>query len=171
MGPLKLDDNTAENWRKWKLRWNLYAKASGVDKQEEETQCAIFLHTIGEEALEVYETFTFTEAQQNKLDSIIAKYEAYCSLKKNTTYERYIFNSCTQNGRTIDAFVTDLRSKAKTCEFGELQDNLIRDRIVCGIDNNSIRERLLRNNNLTSEPPRPAGCKHKNSTILLRQQH
>ena len=150
IGPLKLDGNTAENWRKWKLRWSLYPKASGADKQEE-TQCVIFLHTIGEEALEVYETFTFTEAQQNKLDPIIEKFEVYCSPKKNTTYERYIFNFCTQNGRTIDAFVTDLRSKAKTCEFGELQDSLIRDQIVCGIDNNSIRERLLRNNNLTLE--------------------
>ena len=120
MGLLKLDGNTAENWRKWKLQWSLYAKARGADKQEEEMQCAIFLHMIGEEALEGYKTFTFTQAQRNKLDPIIETFEAYCSPKKNTTYERYIFNSCMQNGRTIDAFVTDLRSKAKTCEFGEL---------------------------------------------------
>lgn len=151
MGPLKLEGNIAENWRKWKLRWSLYAKASGADKQEEATQCAIFLHTIGEEALEVYDTFSFTEEQKDKLVPIIEKFEAYCSPKKNTTYERYIFNSCTQNGRTIDAFVTDLRSKAKTCEFGDLQDSLIRDRIVCGIDDNNTRERLLRNNALTLE--------------------
>ena len=102
---------------------------------------------IGEVALKVYETFSFTEEQTNKLVSIIEKFEAYCSPKKNTTYERYIFNSCTQNGRTINVFVTDLRSKAKTCEFGDLQDSLIRDRIVCGIDNNT-REHLLRNNNI-----------------------
>ncbi|XP_032238886.2 uncharacterized protein K02A2.6-like [Nematostella vectensis] len=38
----------------------------------------------------------------------------------------------------------DLRSKAKTCEFGTLQDS-----IVCGIDSDSIRERLLRNTELT----------------------
>ena len=151
MGPLKLEGNIAENWRKWKLRWSLYAKASGADKQEEATQCAIFLHTIGEEALEVYDTFSFTEEQKDKLVPIIEKFEAYCSPKKNTTYKRYIFNSCTQNGRTIDAFVTDLRSKAKTCEFGDLQDSLIRDRIVCGIDDNNTRERLLRNNALTLE--------------------
>ena len=154
MVPLKLEGNIAENWRKWKLRWSLYAKASGADKQEEATQCAIFLHTIGEEALEVYDTFSFTEEQKGKLVPIIEKFEAYCSPKKNTTYERYIFNSCTQNGRTIDAFVTDLRSKAKTCAAcvcGDLQDSLIRDRIVCGIDDNNTRERLLRNNALTLE--------------------
>ena len=150
MSPLKLEGNIAENWRKWKLRWSLYAKASGADKQEA-TQCAIFLHTIGEEALEVHDMFSFTEEQKDKLVPIIEEFEAYCSPKKNTTYERYIFNSCTQNGRTIDAFVTDLRSKAKTCEFGDLQDSLIRDRNVCGIDDNNTRERLLRNNALTLE--------------------
>ena len=81
----------------------------------------------------------------------MAKLEAYCSPKKNVTYERYLFFSCTQNGRPIDAFVTDLRTKAKTCEFGTLNDSLIKDRIVCGIDSQSVRERLLRNNELTLE--------------------
>ena len=110
MGPLKLDGNTAENWRKWKLRWSLYAKASGADKQEEETQCAIFLHTIGEEALEVYETFTFTEAQQNKLGPIIEKFEAYCSPKKKIptsdtfpigSNHRRLCNRSSQQGKNL----------------------------------------------------------------------
>lgn len=151
IGPLKMDGNLAENWRRWKLRWNLYATASGVSEKEENTQCAVFLHTIGEDALEVYETFMFAESENNKLDPIINKFEAYCAPKKNVTYERYIFNSCKQNGRPIDVFVTDLRNKAKSCEYGTLQDSLIKDRIVCGIDNNIVRERLLRNTELTLE--------------------
>jgi len=146
-----MDGNIAENWRKWKQRWTLYAKASGVDAKDEETQCAVFLHTIGDEALEVYDTFTFTESEENKIEPLIGKFDAYCSPKKNVTYERYLFFSCGQNGRSIDAFVTDLRTKAKTCEFGTLQDSLIKDRIVCGIDSKGIRERLLRNNELTLE--------------------
>ena len=151
IGPLRMEGNIAENWRKWKQRWILYAKASGVDSKDEETQCAVFLHTIGDEALEVYDTFTITEAEENKIEPLLAKFEAYCSPKKNVTYERYLFFSCTQNGRPIDAFVTDLRMKAKTCEFGTLNDSLIKDRIVCGIDSKSVRERLLRNTELTLE--------------------
>ena len=145
--PLRLDGNIVENWRKWKQRWVLYAKASGVDSKDEETQCTVFLHTMGEEVLEVYDTFTFTEEEANKIEPLVARFEAYCSPKKNITYERYLFFSCTQNSRTIDTFVTDLRMK--TCEFGTLHDSLIKDRIVCGIDNNSVRERLLRNTELT----------------------
>ncbi|CAB4014143.1 Hypothetical predicted protein, partial [Paramuricea clavata] len=151
MGPLKMDGNVAENWRKWRQRWNLYAKASGANEKDEEIQCAIFLHTIGEEALEIYDTFTFTETEQDKIEPLIQKFESYCTPRKNTTYERYIFNTCVQNGRKLDAFILDLRNKAKTCEFESLQDSLIKDRIVCGIDSNSIRERLLRDNDLTLE--------------------
>lgn len=36
---------------------------------------------------------------------------------------------------SIDAYVTDLKNKAKDCEFGQLTDLLIRDRIVCGVIN------------------------------------
>ena len=108
----------------------LHAKASGIDSKDEETQCPVFLHTIGEEALVVYDSFTFTDAEADKIEPLVAKFEAYCSPKKNVTYECYLFFSCMQNSRTIDAFVTDLRMKVKTCEFGTLHDSLIKDRIV-----------------------------------------
>ena len=61
-----------------------------------------------EEALEEYHTFTFTDAEDN------SKFEAYCSPKKKVTYENYLFFPCTQNGQTIDAFITDLSLKAKS---------------------------------------------------------
>ena len=59
--------------------------------------------------------------------------------------------SCTQNSRTIDTFVTDLHMKVKTCEFGTLHDSLIKHRIVCGIDNKSLRELVLSKTELTLE--------------------
>ena len=151
MGPLKMDGNLAENWEKVETTLESIRKASGAEEKDEGTQCAIFLHTIWEEALEVYDTFTFTETEQDKIEPLIQKFEGYCTPRKNTTYERYVFNTCIQNGRTLDAFLLDLRNKAKTCEFGTLQDSLIKDRIVCGIDDKSIRERLLRDSDLTLE--------------------
>ena len=49
-----------------------------------------------------------------------------------------------QEGETIDAYVTELRNKAHTREFSDLKDELMRDRIVCGIINDAVRARLLR---------------------------
>lgn len=49
----------------------------------------------------------------------------------------------------IDKYVTDLRVLASTCNFGNIKDSLIRDRIVCGTNSFAMRERLLREDNLT----------------------
>lgn len=64
--------------------------------------------------------------------------------------ERLKFNSRNQKpGETIEAYVSDLRNKAQSCRFGDLQEELIRDRLVCGILNDGIRKLLLCNNELT----------------------
>jgi hypothetical protein len=45
--------------------------------------------------------------------------------------------------------VTDLKLIAKDCEFEHLEDGLIRDRIVCDTNSPKVKERLLREDNLT----------------------
>ena len=78
------------------------------------------------------------------------KFEEYCSPRKNITYERHIFNSRNQgDNESIDLYVTNLRLKARTCEFGPLTDELIRDKIMCGIKSDQVRGRLLREPDLS----------------------
>jgi hypothetical protein len=38
---------------------------------------------------------------------------------------------------------------AKNCRFGELQEELIRDRIICGIKADRLQARMLREDDLT----------------------
>ena len=73
------------------------------------------------------------------------KFEDYCKPRKNITWERHIFNCQNQKpGETIDEYVTDLRSKSKSCEFGDITESLIWDRLVCGITSDKTRSRLLK---------------------------
>ena len=51
----------------------------------------------------------------------------------------------------MDAYVTDLRNKASRCECAELKHGLIRDRIHCGVNNNTVTARLLRESELSLE--------------------
>ena len=68
----------------------------------------------------------------------------------NVIFERYTFNQRTQaKGETFDSFLTSLRQLSSSCEYGVLQDDLIRDRIVCGIHDENVRKRLLQEANLT----------------------
>ena len=73
------------------------------------------------------------------------KFKAYCIPRKNVTWERHVFNTRFQcEYKTVDQYVTDLKKKAQTCEFQDLKDSLIRDKIVCGIRCDKIQSRLLK---------------------------
>ena len=141
---LKMVGNLSENWRRWKQRFNIYMKASGADKQDEGTKIALLLHCVGEEALEVYNTFKFDPAtDEDKFEANIKKFEEHCNPRKNTVFERYKFWECTQGeGESIDQFVTELKTRAKSCEFDAAdQENLMSlDRIVFGIKDVHIKE-------------------------------
>lgn len=89
-------------------------------------------------------------ADRGKYYEVMKKFDEHCSPKKNETYERYVFRSRTQSqGESFDSFLTDLKLKSKTCNFGILTESMIRDQIVFGIYDKKIRERLLRETELT----------------------
>ena len=122
--------------------------ATNVPKKK---QAAILLNIAGEEAIEVFNTFTFAEDEdKDDPEDILAKFQNYCEPKKNITYERHIFNTrVQQQTQSFDAYLTELRVQAKKCTYGSLQDELIRDRLVVGIRDDKVRSRLLREPELT----------------------
>ena len=152
--PAKLEfiGNVAENFRRFKQQFEIYMSAAGYDSKEvpKRKQAAILLNLDGEEAIEVYNTFTFDDETEQDPEVILQKFQEYCEPKKNITFERHVFNTRTQQPtQSFDCFVTELRVQAKKCAYGALQEELIRDRIVVGIRDDNIRSRLLREPDLS----------------------
>ena len=147
---LSFEGNVAENWRRWIQHFRLFLNATGRDKKSEEIQCSTLLAVAGEDAMEVYNTFVFAEGEENKIETLIKTFELYCTPKKNVTFERHVFNTRNQEpNESIDSYVTELRKLAKSCEFAQLHNSLIKDRIVCGIHSAEVKARLLREEDLT----------------------
>jgi hypothetical protein len=114
---VKLDGNAAENWRRWKKAFELYMTATEKDKKSQKIQCATFLTLAGEAAITVYETLTFEDTEKDKIEPLVAKFEAYCLPKKNVTHERHLFNLRKQKpDESLEQFVTELKRLAKNCE-------------------------------------------------------
>ena len=68
----------------------------------------------------------------------------------NKIYERYMFRVRVQNeDETFEQFITDLKTKAATCNYGALKDSLIQDQVVVGIKDTKLKEKILRDANLT----------------------
>lgn len=138
-------------WRTFKQRFMLYLMATGLDDKPDAHKIALLLTIAGPQAVEVYNTFVYAEGEDSsKFDTVVQKFDEHCSQKKNETFERYVFRSRIQQlAKSFDAFVTDLKLKAKTCNFGMLQDSMVRDQVVFGIKDKRVRERLLRETELT----------------------
>ena len=129
-GTLNLEGNLAESWRVWIQKFEIYLIASGISEKSEKVQCATFLHVAGDDALKVFNTFEFDE-DVDGLEGLKELFRMYCEPRKNVTYQRHLFNTRVQgNAESIDAYVTDLKNKARDCEFGDLTESLIRDSSV-----------------------------------------
>ena len=66
---------------------------SRVNRESPEYQLAMFKHTIGDDALKVIKTFSYTKAKDsNNWHVVIDKMEKHCIGEVNEIYERYYFN-------------------------------------------------------------------------------
>ena len=92
----------------------------------------------------------FKDTEVDKIEVLFSKFDEYCEPRKNITMERYKFNTPVQRSdETPDEYVTELKLRAKNCEFGALESELIQDRVVYGITSERVKERLLREQDLT----------------------
>ena len=53
------------------------------------------------EGRDIFNTYTFAEAEKDKLDTLLEKFENYCIPKKNVTMERHKFNTRTQGSTEL----------------------------------------------------------------------
>lgn len=129
----------------------LYLQALRLDGKPDARKIALLLTVAGPQSVEVFNTFVYTDAEEkDKFDTVVLKFDEHCSQKKNETFERYVFRSRLQQpAENFDVFLTDLKLKARTCNFGVLHDSMIRDQLVFGIKDKKVRERLLRETELT----------------------
>ena len=150
---LELRGNLAKNWKNWLQTWKAYETITSLHLKPQDYRVATFITCIGPEALEIHSGLPFaSEAEKGRIDKVLELWNNYCVGKTNTIYERYKFHNRSQEPcETIDAYATAVRSLADTCSFGNLKEEMIRDRLVCGISDNGLRKKLLQESQLTLE--------------------
>ncbi|XP_049883096.1 uncharacterized protein LOC126378757 [Pectinophora gossypiella] len=151
--PFRFDGNSldlassslSDNWAKWKNGYEIYSKACEIYKKEKEVQLNILLHVVGEQCREILKQSTKCISAED----VFKKLDEHFRIKRNVTVERHrFFKRDQKDHETIDQYVYDLRKLAQTCEFGTLEEDLIKDRLVCGVISPAICERLLREDDL-----------------------
>ena len=149
--PLSLGIDQAQEWSRWIKNFKIYAIATELKKKPIIQQRAILLNIMGEKGIEIYETLNICETEEApKLNEVIERFDQHFKPLKNTTFKRHEFFTAKQTEmQTFAEYVTELKIKSNDCEFGELKDSLIRDKIILGLKDMSLKEKLLQEPNLT----------------------
>ena len=143
LGRVEEFDGTREDWPQYVERMQYFFDANGIDGAEKKR--AVFLSVIG---AATYKTL------RNLLSPIKPGEKSYLELVDVMTkhfkpapseiVERFKFHSRTRRpGESVGVFVAELRSLAEFCNFRDTLEVMLRDRIVCGINEDAIQKRLL----------------------------
>ena len=149
--PQSFDFRKPDEWPRWMRRFEQYHVASGLSTEDEEKQVNTLLFCLGEEAGDVF-AVSGAINKTKKYTEAVDTFEKFFGVRKNLIFERARFNSRDQmEGESAEQYLLVLHALARNCDYGQLRDELIRDRIVIGILDKALSKRLQLDPGLTLE--------------------
>ncbi|UYV69048.1 K02A2.6-like [Cordylochernes scorpioides] len=138
------------DWPKWIRRFERFRQASGLINNPENEQVNMLVYCMGDNADDILLSCKIASDQLENYDKVIECFESHFIPRRNIIYERARFNQrCQQEGEKVNEFITALHSLAEHCNFEMLHDELIRDRIVVGVRDRALSERMQLDTDLT----------------------
>ena len=121
--------------------------ASGLDAKDDEAQVNTLVYSMGDDADDILRSFQLSADDCKKYDIVKSKFDRYFVKDRNVIYECAKFNQRRQEEG--EPFVTALYGLSEHCGYGELHDEMIRDRIVVGIRDSALAIKLQLDSTLT----------------------
>jgi len=127
----------------------MYLRANELDNNTDTLKVAVRLSVIGDDAYELLESLNATNSAAT-VDTVFKTLQEYYEPKYNVIIEQFnFFQRKQEEFETFDKFLRDIKSIAKRCNFGDLEDTMVRVRIVLDVRNKALQERLLRASDLS----------------------
>ena len=150
--PEKFDFRTPSGWPTWFQRFQRFRSASGLSEKDEEVQVDSLLYAMGSEGEDILKSFSLSAEDAKKYDAVTKRFEGHFVKRRNTIYERARFNLRRQQPEeSVDSFITALYTLVEHCGYSDLRDEMIRDRIVVGLRDARLSEKLQLKANLKLE--------------------
>ena len=144
------ESSAGPRWRKWIDKFENLLCA--LDIQNDSRRKALLLHYIGDEAYDIYLTFSDAKKGIGAIDNdgntieynvLKQSFTTYFTPKENQAFEIYKFRQTVQaDGESIDSFHTRLRTLASTCNFHDT-DLEVLTQIIHGCSSARVRRRAM----------------------------
>ncbi|CAL9693588.1 unnamed protein product [Knipowitschia caucasica] len=150
--PESFDFTQPSAWPTWRQRFSRFRIATKLDQEDGDVQVNTLLYAMGKESEPVFSTFAFPDDVVDYYGEVMRKFDEHFIPRRNVIHERACFHRRTQNhGESVEAFVRELYKLAEHCDFGQTKDEQIRDRIVIGIADGEVSQKLQLEPDLTLE--------------------
>lgn len=136
-------NSAKEQWTAYAERLNYYFIANGV--KEDVQNRATLLSVCGPDTYKTIRSIIDTETlEKTSCENLIKMLQAHYDPKPSFIVQRVKFYQRTRElNETVAQFVAALREIAEHCEYKDNLQEMIRDRLVCGINHDGIQKRLL----------------------------
>ena len=126
-----------------------YFAANGITDGSK--KCAILISCCGPATFRLMKSLVFPDQLSDfSFAQLVEKVKLHREPKASIIVRRFQFNSRSRaRDESIADYVAALRRLAEHCAFGNMLDEMLRDRVVCGINNSAIQKRLLAEPELT----------------------
>ena len=149
-GTMSSFDLLSGDWKSYVECAKLYFTANDIDDATK--QRAIFLSSCGDGTYRrIKDVLSPQSPTEVVLKDIFTVMTTHLQPQPSEIVQRFRFNTRTrQPQESVATYVTQLKRIAETCNFGDAVrlNEMIRDRLVCGISNEKWQQRLLAEENL-----------------------
>ena len=141
---------TVESWTSYSERLEYFFKANDIAPEK---QHAMLIAACGPSTYQLLKSLVQPAKLEDKsYKDLVKLLGEHFNPKPSLIVSRYRFNTRDRRqGESISTFVAELRGLAEHCQFGSTLNDMIRDRLVCGISDSRIQRRLLQETELTYE--------------------
>ena len=81
-----------------------------------------------------------TKLDDSTYDNIVDKLTGHYSPRQSPIVQRFKFHSRQrQPGESVSMYIAALRAMGEHCDFGQTLNDMIRDRLVCGVNDRNIQ--------------------------------
>lgn len=150
--PEPFDFTKTEDWPRWKQRFERFRAVSGLHNKPATEQVNTLIYCMGEKAEDILLSLRITADQSLQYEAVKKAFEDHFIVRRNIIYDRSKFHTRKQEeNEPVENFITYLHALAKYCNFGALHDEMIRDRIVVGVQDRKLSEKMQLDAKLTFE--------------------
>ena len=149
LGTISEFSSTQESWTAYVERLVQYLAANKIEDPDQ--QRAVLLSVCGPATYRLIRNLVSPKKPQEfKFAEIVEIVQKHHNPKPSVIVQRYRFNSRNRRaGESVATYIAELRHLSEHCEFGSTLNQMLRDRLVCGVEEPKIQRRLLAEPDLT----------------------